>query len=1000
MPRSALQNDPRAQRQRLGGLTPTLPPHQLIALSVSQLQHLLGPSSSWHTTTYHTYQTNLRRGTLDPDEFHNYDVLDEGARISLVERGYYNVLGLPAWRKALAEAEGRDVGHYESIDDFLLAYDLLNEHDRLDVTLSADPSPGPGKAEQEWCSAARLSTRIGTSPLCAAFALSAARLYAYERARRFLDFSTSQAELLRLFRRRPDLLDTVRANVRHLVVDEVQDINPVQSAVIAQLVGDSGRLTCVGDHRQAIFGWRGGRVDIMGRLHDDLQASADGEVVDLEHNFRSTPRIIAVANRWALTIGSPGSMSAGDMRHGTDRRTDAEPSHVGFMAFDTREAEAAWIAGAIAELAQGDTGAYHDTHDGGQRGLRYSDIAILLRSSTDARTYMEALREAGVPALFRGSDLFAQPEALLFTAALARAAGIDRFYGATWKRSLPMYIGQALGCDPEPVAVIQAACRELRRRKLPLADDVEKRLMLLADLIHARVEGEPVQRRDVARLRTREAKVFLERQGAPRRVFPQGIFHLLLAEAGIDAWDALGTSGETAMFHVGALSRLVTGIETPGWTTPYDFRAQVIALCNWAPQSLRLPDDGLLASTNAVSIGTIHSAKGLEWPAVFVADVCARRFPSSRARQQVSLPFEGRLAKEIDAADLADNDNYDGERRLLYVALTRAERYLFVSCSGNQRSTFRRALEPIMEAEACAVNSPVADVPGSLIQVDAHDDSGDRRLISSFSDLRYYLECPHDFYLRKVLGFAPTIDQAFGYGRGVHNLMRAVHADPQHWAALAGDRDKLTAELERLVGRGLFYLRYTTGEPLERMRAKAVAITADYVQLYADELTRLTFEPEREFETLIEEENVLISGAIDVVRLDDPPRVTLLDFKSGEAESDLSMKLDEDEMRLQVSVYGLAARRELEYDPERGLVRYLDEEDPDRRQLSVDLDASTLSQARDTVVQVARDIKDRRFHVGPQRKPRHDGNSVRCQECDFDQFCGLRASASNGDPQV
>jgi len=55
-------------------------------------------------------------------------------------------------------------------------------------------------------------------------------------------------------------------------------------------------------------------------------------------------------------------------------------------------------------------------------------------------------------------------------------------------------------------------------------------------------------------------------------------------------------------------------------------------------------------------------------------------------------------------------------------------------------------------------------------------------LATSFSDLRYYLECPHDFYLRKVLGFAPTIDQAFGYGRGVHNLMRAIHSDPAKWA--------------------------------------------------------------------------------------------------------------------------------------------------------------------------------------------------------------------------
>ena len=61
-----------------------------------------------------------------------------------------------------------------------------------------------------------------------------------------------------------------------------------------------------------------------------------------------------------------------------------------------------------------------------------------------------------------------------------------------------------------------------------------------------------------------------------------------------------------------------------------------------------------------------------------------------------------------------------------------------------------------------------------------------------------------------MLGFAPTIDQAFGYGRGVHNLMRAIHNDPSRWATLADDQEKLRAELERLVERGLFYLRYTT----------------------------------------------------------------------------------------------------------------------------------------------------------------------------------------------
>src|SRR5690606_33086641 len=115
-----------------------------------------------------------------------------------------------------------------------------------------------------------------------------------------------------------------------------------------------------------------------------------------------------------------------------------------------------------------------------------------------------------------------------------------------------------------------------------------------------------------------------------------------------------------------------------------------------------------------------------------------------------------------------------------------------------------------------------------------------------------------------------TIDQAFGYGRGVHNLMRAIHADPKKWAALAADRKRLEREVQRLLDQGLFYLRYTTGDPAQNMRAKGLKIVADYVQRYAAELGKLTFEPEKEFETLIEYEDgsggVLVSGAIDIVR--------------------------------------------------------------------------------------------------------------------------------------
>ena len=108
-PLRALQNDPRAQRQRLRGLPPTLPPHQLLTLGVSQLQHLLGTSSSCHATAYHTYATNLRRRTLG-------DVLAE----------------LPTGRPYDVErcviARAVDAGHCVVEDDLLTLHSRTNEH--------------------------------------------------------------------------------------------------------------------------------------------------------------------------------------------------------------------------------------------------------------------------------------------------------------------------------------------------------------------------------------------------------------------------------------------------------------------------------------------------------------------------------------------------------------------------------------------------------------------------------------------------------------------------------------------------------------------------------------------------------------------------------------------------------------------------------------------------------------------------------------------------------
>jgi DNA helicase II / ATP-dependent DNA helicase PcrA len=943
--------------------------------------------------TIHGYCLKLLRD-LAPDDYHNFDVLEEGARVALVQRGYHYLLGLNGLADELSVGRQWPMGQFATISYFLKAYDLLNEYDELEVKLPPETPPHRAGSEADWCKQAKLITKVGRDPTARAFAISAARFYAYLRCRRFLDFSTSQSEVLRLLRREPDTLARLRQQVRRLVVDEIQDVNPVQRKLIDAIVGDDGHLTGVGDHRQAIFAWRGGRIDIMAELFEELddEHNRDGEVVELTHNFRSTPRIIGIANDWASTISPVRSMTSPDMEHGRETRTDAHGSHIASIAFATREEEADWIAKTINKLVdpKAGTGTTHDTPDG-DRGLTYGDIAVLTRSGTDARTYMTALEAAGIPAIFRGGDLFSQPEVLLLIAVLSLMAGLDRYMGNRPK-SLAKRIQTTLGCEAEPQAVLMAAAAAVRAAGLPLPGDTEERLALAGELVQRRHQRQPVTAAEASRLQTRELRDYVRRDGKPRRVFPQAIFHFALAESGVAGWDGAHRRSESAMFHLGTLSSLVRGMETPGWTDPTDFHYQMIALCTWGAESARTEEAPLLVQPDTVTISTVHSAKGLEFAAVFLADVCAQRFPSNQAKTAPQLPFTGPLARRIDPTLLADNTNLDGERRLMYVGLTRAERYLFMTCSGTRRSQFQRAVEELVVNAGGLAAGSGRGIPKGIVPKPSRA-KRDIRLVTSFSDLRYYLECPHDFYLRKVLGFAPTIDQAFGYGRGVHNLLRAVHSDPGNWAQLAHEDGKLEEALNQLVGRGLMYLRYTVGDPQQRMEHRAVEIVADYVRTYADELATLHFEPEREFETLIEEEQVLVSGVIDIVRHDDPPRVSLVDFKSGEPDSDTSTRLDSDEMRLQVSLYGVAAKKELEYKPDQGIVRYLAERDPARRELVVPLDDEALTAARAIVAETARAIRDRRFHEGPTGRPRDTKLKSRCGECDFLLFCGHEAGA-------
>ena len=229
----------------------------------------------------------------------------------------------------------------------------------------------------------------------------------------------------------------------------------------------------------------------MAEFFEELKSRNDSEIVELAENFRSTPRVIGVANQWARTIGKLRTMSSPDMLHGRKERNDFHSSHVAVAGFKKRDEEAKWIATQINKLVLSTgQGATHDTEIA-KRGLAYSDVCVLIRSATGTRAYMMALEEQGIPAVVKaGPDLFAQPEVLLMLAAIGNAAGVDQFVGAPYNpRSLPNRISAVLGCAPDPESVIGASCQKLRSAGLVLDKTTEERLVLATRLLRLRIEG-------------------------------------------------------------------------------------------------------------------------------------------------------------------------------------------------------------------------------------------------------------------------------------------------------------------------------------------------------------------------------------------------------------------------------------------------------------------------------------------------------------------------------
>ena len=824
--------------------------------------------------TIHSFCFKLLQD-LEPS-YRNFEVLDEGRQVAFLAKNYRR-LGLQYLDPRTA--------FFETILTFQKSVDYAR-HELIDVSqLNANPT----------------------------FQESMATYDAFLDRMQFLDFSSMTYRAVRLLEEDATKLQRAREIYRYVFVDEYQDINPAQERLIQLLTGTYGNLVVVGDDDQAIYEWRGARVEDM--LTFD-QRYEDVTTIMFGNNFRSTNIIVECANQ---IIGANEDRLEKEMMAGTpEREIMGECGDVYKIQFESRQEEAEFIVCKIQELR----GVMHRDPQGNERPLDWGDFAILFRSvGLSHEAFTEALRVHGIPHTIRGTaGLFRRPEVNILTLIFCFLADMG----------------------PTPSMGMQET-----RRLLRLGLHTYFPWVNVSRLI-AWMNGKKRGFGDV------------------RRIFPQVLYHEIL--------DQLGASDDSierdVMFDLGRLSSLITDFESVyEWITPSNLQDLVRFLGGWAATHA---DEGGLedpSRTNAVSVLTVHRAKGLQFPVVFIPDVCAGRFPSRmRNRRPVTYIPE----------DVFDGQRYcsgdEGERRLFYVALTRSEKYLFLTSaregvyserSASPSGYFRDIIHPDVLEEDCPDPTPRArGVPRPPANLEVFP--------TSYSDLRYYLVCPYDYLLRKLMGFGPPIGQEFGYGKQVHNLLNSIH---EGWREAPPNE----GEVNDLIEDG-FMLRYTRGEPFERMKRRATELIATYVAHYGH-LFPLILESEMPFEFVLG--GALISGTIDLLQRIDPTTgdlvpVDVIDFKTGEPGD-----LDPEEGTLQVQLYAIGARRALRLDPQDAHIHHLS----DNMRNPVDIGSDALTRAERVIDRAVRGIKSQDF---PQQR------AERCLRCDFRRVCsGARRAAES-----
>ncbi len=734
----------------------------------------------------------------------------------------------------------------------------------------------------------------------------AAHLQDYEtllHGKGYLDYSGILKEAKAALAGNERLRARLKERVRYVIVDEYQDVNPVQEAVVRTLHELGATVCVVGDDDQTLYQWRGSDVKNILSFADRYPGV---QSIQLEENFRSSNGVVSMARDFVRQVEQrlPKEMKATGAQ-------EYETGDIVALRFESPDEEAAYIAETCRALHGV---AIRDGDD--ERGVSWSDMAVLLRSvRRDGAPIMAALDAANVDYVITGmNNLFAKAET---------EAARQLFY--------------FLNGDIDESTLRSAWERaELGIKADALDDAIDRAGGARSDMKDAAASQFAVYQLQ------RQFMGFLEAIGLREETVP-------------------GNRGEMVFYNLGKFSQAISDFESIHFhSKPVDkYKSFAGFLRHHAEQAY--PEgwqDGAYATPDAVQIMTVHQAKGLQWPVVFVPQLVRNRFPSK--------PPGGLTAWHLLPPEAFENaQRYrggpDDERRLFYVAATRAQKFLHLTWAptpGNNQAQYPSDF----------FNDVLAS---KFVKRRRQNYAGQRRLepaprasvanvVLSFSDLKYFFECPYQFKLRLLYGFNAPLDQALGYGKSLHDALAEVHKRALDGESISPD------EAEELVQRHL-RAPYAYDALREKLEGAARKTIAKYIKRNGEQFSNLEF-AEKRIEIALGD-GVTVAGRIDLVRRIDRDEVTIVDLKSTERAQ------AEDVTETQLHIYALGYQELTGRDADYVEIYELDTQKPKTRSV----DEEFIADVKRHVSSAANALRRNALEPRPRRRY--------CGACDYQKLC-------------